>query len=151
MKQLRTHVRDWMSRHPVTVSPGTSLINAYQLMQSRSVRRLPVVDDRGHLLGIITQSDLQRMAPFAANEPEQTAAIFELAGMTVEEIMAPTPITVAPEHAIWEAATRMLRHKVSGLPVVEQGQVVGIITESDIFELVVEAWTKAADVVPTSS
>lgn len=141
MQRHTSHVRDWMTPEPLTVQADTSLIEAYTLMQRHAVRRLPVVDQHQTLIGIITRSDIQQVLPFVAEERERMDALFALAGMSVEEIMRRDPITVAPYQAIQDAAQRMIAAHISGLPVVEAGRVVGIITESDIFRLVVAAWS----------
>jgi acetoin utilization protein AcuB len=122
-----------------------SLIGAYNLMGARRVRRLPVVDPEGKLAGIITKSDIQQVLPFVTEEGETFDSIASIAGMTVGEIMASNPVAVTPAQAVGEAAALMIRHQVSGLPVVQADRVVGIITESDIFKLVVASWGGGAD------
>jgi len=140
-------VRDWMTPNPVTASPDTSLPDALQLMKTRNIRRLPVVE-HGRLVGIVTRGDLRGAQPSAAT----TLSIFELhylvGRITLSEIMTPNPFTVAPDATLQEAARLMLQSKVAGLPVVSGGQVVGIITESDIFRLVVNTWEQADEPAP---
>lgn len=141
MERHTAHVADWMSRSPITVGPDTSVIEAYERMRSKGVRRLPVVQADGSLVGIITRSDIEQAMPFSRDEAAHRQARFALAGMTVDEVMARSPITVTPETPIYIVAATMLREKVSGLPVVSDGRLVGIITESDIFRVVVETWS----------
>jgi acetoin utilization protein AcuB len=119
------------------------VINAYALMERRGIRRLPVVDKDGLLCGIITRSDVQQVAPFFKDANERVDAMFALAGKVVEEIMTANPITVSTHDPIQLAAKRMITSRVSGLPVVRSAQVVGIITESDIFRYVVGTWSEA--------
>jgi predicted transcriptional regulator len=114
-------VRDWMSTPPITIAPTTTLADALDLLEKRRIRRTPVVDDRG-LVGIATKSDLQA----ALSRPDTDA-------LPVSKIMTKKPSTVAPDETIEGAAQLMLHKKISGLPVVEDGRVVGIITESDLF------------------
>lgn len=140
MSQHKTSVREWMTRNPITVAADASVTSAYGLMQHHNIRRLPVVGRDGALAGIITRSDIHQVVPFFRDESERVDAMFSLAGMTVAEIMTAGPTTVAPDDPIQRAARRMIAQHVSGLPVVEGGRVVGIITESDIFRLVVESW-----------
>ncbi|MCG8351972.1 MAG: CBS domain-containing protein [Chloroflexales bacterium] len=130
-----------MTKDPATVTMETSVINAYALMERRGIRRLPVVAEDGVLRGIITRSDVQQVAPFFKDAEERVDAMFALAGKVVEEIMTDNPITVAPHDPIQLAAKRMSTARVSGLPVVRSSQVVGIITESDIFRYVVSTWS----------
>lgn len=114
-------VRDWMSSPAVTLAPGTALEDALELMQKRKIRRAPVIDARS-LAGIITKSDLQA----ALSRPESL-------GVPLAKVMQRDVLTVAPDETIEGAAQIMLRRKISGLPVVDNGKVVGIITESDLF------------------
>jgi CBS domain-containing protein len=99
------------------------------------------VDD-GKLVGIITRGDVRGAEPSDAT----TLSIYELnyllAKLTVAKIMTTNPITVTPDTPIREAARLMLEKKIAGLPVVEGARVVGIITESDIFRLVVKTWAE---------
>ena len=134
----RLLVKDWMTPDPITVEPDTTLPAAYHLMKLNQIRRLPVVDSQGRLVGIVTLGDIREARP----KESATLSIWELhsmvAGLQVQEFMSPQPITVTPDTPIREAAQLMLQHKVGGLPVVEEGRLVGIITDSDIFRLLVE-------------
>ena len=116
-------VRNWMSSPVVTIPSQTSGEAALDLMTTRKVRRLPVVDG-GRLTGIVTLSDLH-----AARLSEES----------VEDVMAKEPVTVAPDETLERAAKIMIEKKISGIPVVDEaGQVVGIITESDVFRALCE-------------
>jgi CBS domain-containing protein len=128
------HVAEWMTTPPLIIAPSTSLEAAQRLMQRQHVRRLPVVAD-GRLIGIITWGDLRAAQPSAAT----TLSVYEwralLDKVTVAACMTRDPLTVAPDAPVLEAARIILDHKVSGLPVVADGAVVGVITESDLFRL----------------
>jgi CBS domain-containing protein len=127
-------VAEWMSTPPVTVAPSTSLEAAQRLMHEQHVRRLPVVAD-GRLVGIITWGDLRAAQPSAAT----TLSVYEwralLEKVTVAACMTRDPLTIAPDASVLDAAQAMLDRRVGGLPVVEDGRVVGVITESDLFRL----------------
>jgi CBS domain-containing protein len=129
-------VADWMSAPPIVVAPTLTLAEAQRLMEQRRVRRLPVVDN-GRLVGIVTSGDLRAAGPSAAT----TLSVYEwralLEQATVAECMTRDPIVIAPDAPVLYAARQMLLHKISGLPVVEEGRVVGIITESDLFRLLI--------------
>ncbi|MCS6774642.1 MAG: CBS domain-containing protein [Anaerolineae bacterium] len=129
-------VRDWMTANPVTISPNTSLADAHRLMKQKRVRRLPVVEN-GRLVGIVALSDILEAEPSGAT----TLSIYEinylLAELKIEKIMKRNVITVTPDTPIREAAELMLTHKIGGLPVIQDGKLVGIITESDIFRMIV--------------
>src|SRR6476659_8906496 len=128
------NVAEWMSSPPLIITPSMSLEAAQRLMQQQHVRRLPVVAD-GQLIGIITWGDLRAAQPSVAT----TLSIYEwralLDKVTVAACMTRDPLTIAPDASVLEAAQLILDHKVSGLPVVSDGRVVGVITESDLFRL----------------
>lgn len=133
-------VRDWMSRNVITVSPETTLPEAHRLMTEHKIRRLPVVKD-GKVIGIVTRGDIRGAEASEATSLSIWELNYLLSRLRVAEIMTPDPITVRPDATIGEAARLMLEHKISGLPVVDEGgALVGIITESDIFRLVVRGW-----------
>lgn len=138
-KRHLTEVQDWMNENAIVVSPDASLADAYTLMVENEVRRLPVVDRE--LTGIITYSDILRHVPVAVDEVDEATRVL-LTQRTVREVMTYSPMTINPSATIQEAAERMLEYQVSGLPVVRNGKVVGMITESDIFRLVVESWAE---------
>ena len=130
-------VADIMTQNPVTVTPRNAIRTAINLMREGGYRRLPVVD-RGRLVGIITDRDLRR----AANSPfvvrEQWYDNFILDHIEVGSCMTPNPLTIEPGAAIAEAARMMRNHKIGGLPVVSEGQLVGIITETDLLDFLIE-------------
>jgi CBS domain-containing protein len=128
-----------MTRVPVTCTSRTTLPEAHKLLMEKRIRRLLVVDD-GKLVGIITRGDIRGAEPSGATTLSVWELHYLLARLTIGEIMTRNPITVSPETPIYQAAKIMLDKKIAGLPVVEGHQVVGIITESDIFRLVVKAW-----------
>ncbi|WP_322823267.1 CBS domain-containing protein [Chloroflexus sp.] len=133
-------VAEWMTENPVTVTPDFSVLAAYERMRTRGIRRMPVVDKDGTLVGIITRSDIEKAMSHPRSEEERRIARFSLAGQTVAEYMTANPITVAADASIGEAAAMMIRARVSGLPVMDNGRLIGIITESDIFRLVASTW-----------
>jgi len=134
-----------MTRDPITVSSRTTLPDAHQLMLQHRIRRLPIVDD-GTLVGIVTRGDIRGAQPSEATSLSIYEVHYMLSRLTVGQIMSRPVITVTPDTTICMAAGLMLKHKIAGLPVVEDGRVVGIITESDIFRMVAQAW--AEDVEP---
>jgi len=136
-------VREWMSTPVVSISPITSISSAHQIMKENGIRRLPVVDN-DQLVGIITIGDVREASPSDAT----TLSIWELnylwAQLTVEKIMTRKVVTIQPDDLIIDAAQLMLDHKISGLPVVDaNGKLVGMLTESDIFRMLVKSRSKA--------
>lgn len=136
-------VAEWMSAPPIVIAPTTSLAAAQKLMDQRQVRRLPVVQ-HGRLVGIATLGDLREAQPSGAT----TLSVYEmntlLDTVTVAECMTRAPITVGPHTSVLDAAQLMLKRKISGLPVVEGEHVVGMITESYVFRLVIAHLTGQA-------
>jgi acetoin utilization protein AcuB len=126
-----------MTSNPVTVTPRNAIRTAVNLMREGGFRRLPVVD-RGRLVGIITDRDLRR----AANSPfvvrEQWYDNFILDHIEVGSCMTPDPLTIEPAAPIAEAARLMRDHKIGGLPVITEGQLVGIITETNLLDCLIE-------------
>jgi len=129
-------VRDWMTPNPITITLQTTLPEARQLMEAHYVRRLPVVN-RGRLVGIVTRGDVREAQASTAT----TLSVYELNYMLdhlpAKEFMAYEPITISADATIAEAARRMQQHKIGALPVVEFGELVGIITESDFCRLLI--------------
>ena len=132
-------VKEWMSSPSVTAEHNLPIMDAHQLMKDKNVRRLPVVK-KGKLVGMITIGDVREVSPSYATTLTVWEMNYLISKLTVEEIMSKNPYTVDLEAPIQDAAQIMLDHKVSGLPVVnKQGDLIGIITESDIFRMVVHS------------
>jgi len=120
-------VRNRMSRPAVTVRQDADFQKALALMQEKKLRRLPVVDDDGQVVGIVVERDLL-----------VAAMRYLQSRVEVGDIMTRNVVTVGPDTDLAEVARTMLERKIGGLPVVEHGRLVGIITESDIFKRFVE-------------
>ncbi len=133
----KNQVRDWMTPNPIAIDPNTTLPEAHKLMKECHIRRLPVVD-RGKVVGILTLGDVREASPSDASSLSIFELNYLLSKLTVENIMTRDPITIAPTATIREAAQLMLDHKIGGVPVVEGEKLVGIITESDIFRVLVQ-------------
>ena len=128
-------VRQKMTKKPVTISTDTSVPDALQLMHDRKVHRLPVLNTKGKLVGIVSEGDLL----YASPSPATTLNVWEmhalLAKLKVEEVMTREVITVTEDTPIEEAAQSMVENKIGGLPVLREKELVGIITETDIFKV----------------
>lgn len=140
MPRRKLQVRDLMTKDPIVAEPAMSLYDAYALMFENEIRRLPVVR-KHNLVGIITLGDIQRALPSAFG-PWETDMRLRVTTLTVGDVMFPDPITVTAEDTVQEAAAQMLENQVSGLPVIQDDRLVGIVTESDIFRLVVSTWSE---------
>lgn len=133
----KSHVRDWMTPNPITIDPQTTLPEAHKLMKECHIRRLPVVD-HDKVVGILTLGDIREASPSNASSLSIFELNYLLAKLTVEKIMTRDPISIAPDATVRQAAQLMLDHKIGSLPVVENDKLVGIITESDIFRVLVQ-------------
>ena len=131
-------VRDRMTIDPVTIKAEVSVTEALRLMTDRKIRRLPVLDSHGQLVGIVSDRDLLLASP----SPATSLAIWEihdlLAKLTVEKIMTREVITVPQDTPLEEAARVMVDNRIGGLPVMRDKAVVGIISESDLFNTLLE-------------
>lgn len=116
-----------MSSPVVTIPRDADYQGALALMQEKRLRRLPVVDRDRRLVGIVAERDLLL-----------AATRYPRAGVDVGEFMATRLVTATPGMDLTGAARLMLEHRVGGLPVLDNGALVGIITESDIFRRFVE-------------
>ena len=123
--------------NPIVVTEDTTLPEAQRLMKDNAIRRLPVVDYHGRLVGIVTLGDLLKASASDATLLSIHELNYLLSKLSVGEIMTRKPITVTPLTTIARAAQLMLENKIGGLPVVERGELLGIITESDIFRMLV--------------
>ncbi len=127
-------VAERMTHTPITITPDVSVPDALRLMRDKKIRRLPVLDAHGALVGIVSDKDLLLVAP----SPATTLAIWEitdlLSKLKIEKVMTRNVITVAEDTPLEEAARIMADHKIGGLPVMRAGRLVGIITETDLFK-----------------
>lgn len=127
-------VRELMTRQPVTVASDASVPDALRLMREKQVRRLPVLDRHGALVGIVSDKDLLHASP----SPATSLAVWEitelLSKLKVEKVMSRRVITVHEETPLEEAARIMADNKIGGLPVMRDDKLVGIITETDLFK-----------------
>lgn len=131
-------VRERMTRHPVTISPDTSINEALDIMRREKVRRLPVLDKRGKLVGIVLEKDLLYASPSPATSLNIYELHYLLSKLTVAEVMSREVITVDEDTPLEEAARIMADNQIGGLPVMRGDQLVGIITETDLFRVFLE-------------
>lgn len=131
-------VKERMTPSPLTVTVDTSMYDALRLMRERKVRRLPVLDRGGKLVGMVSEKDLL----YASPSPATTLSIFEInsliAQIKVGQLMSKQLITIEEDCPLEEAARIMVDNKVGGLPVLRNGKLVGIITETDLFKIFLE-------------
>ena len=132
-------VQNWMTTDVVSVTPETSLLKVGKLMKDHHVRRLPVLDDAGRVVGIISDRDVRDASPSKATTLDMYEMHYLLAELKAKNIMTAKPITVKPTDTVEQAALIMLDNKVGGLPVVDDaGKLVGIISDHDVFKAMVD-------------
>ena len=126
-------VQEIMTTNPVTVQPDTSLNSLREMFAKHSFHHLPVTGPRGELLGIISREDFYKVAyvlSIEASRSANTKAHFQ--HLSAEDIMTKYPLQLGPEDTIGLAADIFLANKFHALPIVEEGQLVGIVTAHDL-------------------
>jgi acetoin utilization protein AcuB len=130
-------VKGWMTSDVMTIDEDTSMMKASQIMKENNVRRLPVMH-KGKLVGMVTDRDIKEASPSKATTLDVHELYYLLSELKVKDIMSKNIISIGPEDTVEKAAVIMLEHRISGLPVVnEKGKLVGIITQGDIFKVLV--------------
>jgi len=131
-------VGDRMTKRPITITEDTGIDKALELMHSEKVRRLPVLNKQGQLVGIVSELDLLKASP----SPATSLSIYELpyllSRIKMRDIMAKDVITVTEDTPLEEAALIMAENKIGGMPVMRGDKLVGIITETDMFKIFLE-------------
>lgn len=131
-------VKDWMVTDLITVTPDTPLLQATKEMKQHNIRRLPVVDSNGDLIGIVTDRDLKEAGPSKVTTLDVHEQFYLFGELAVSDIMTRDPVTITPHDTVEKAAVIMLSLKISGLPVVDRSKPVGIITQDDISRVLTE-------------
>jgi acetoin utilization protein AcuB len=127
-----------MTPDPITVSPDLPMAEALEQMRQADVHRFPVLDKRGKLVGIVTHTDLLYAAPSSVTSLNVWEVTYLLNRVQVKEVMTRDVITVNEDCPIEDAARLMRDNEIGGLPVLRDGELVGIITESDLFDVFLE-------------
>ena len=141
-------IRELMTGGLITVRPETSVQEARDLMRKETIRHLPVIGPGGVLAGIVTDRDVRLNLPSRATSLSAQEIGHLLARLTVGEIMTRSVITIGPDAAARDAAQLMLDHKIGALPVLDDGHLVGIITETDIVRAFVRTTAPAGGFRP---
>ncbi|UCG24414.1 MAG: CBS domain-containing protein [Chloroflexota bacterium] len=131
-------VNERMSAPVITVEPDLPIMEALNLMKTNRIRRTPVVDKDGKLLGIISDKDLLDASPSDATSLSVWEINYLLSQIKVSEIMTKEVLTVSEDTPIEEVARIMADNKIGGIPIMSEGSVVGLITETDLFKIFLE-------------
>ena len=127
-----------MTKNPITIKSEESVVEASELMKKEKIQRLPVLDRDKNLIGVISEKDIL----FATPSPASSLSIHEMAyllsKLTVRKLMTKNPVTISRTTTVEEAARLMVDQDLSCLPVVEDGKLVGIVSKSDMFKILLE-------------
>lgn len=126
-------VKDYMTRHPIMIEPTMRVADAQKLMSENQIRHLPVIGSGKRLLGLVTRQRLS-IPPEKLGSLDVWEITRYLSNLTASDVMVKGPDlrTIGPDATLEEAADLMIRNKISSLPVIEDGIVVGILTETDL-------------------
>ena len=127
-------VKDHMTSPVVSITSDTGLAEAHKIMADQKIRRLPIVE-KGKLIGIISLNDVLEARPSGASSLSIWELNYLVANLKIKDLMCSKVFSISPDATIADAARMMLDKKISGIPVTDNGKLVGIITESDIFRM----------------
>jgi acetoin utilization protein AcuB len=127
-------VGDVMTRQPAVTGLDTPLRDAVELMRSKLVRHLPVVDQAGHVLGIVTDRDLRHAAFVPALAEQVGWELHRAKAPRVRDVMTWSAVTTHEDTPLVQAALLMFQRRIGSLPVVADGRLVGILTERDVWK-----------------
>jgi acetoin utilization protein AcuB len=129
-------VRNWMTPDPITIVEDTSMMEASQLMREKGLRRLPVVNKKGALVGIVSDRDIKDASPSKATTLDVHELYYLLSKLKIKEVMSRDPLTIHPDSTVEKAALIMMDKRISGLPVIDDAKnLVGILTQGDVFKV----------------
>ena len=131
-------VKNRMTKNPITVKPDLPIAEALEWMRREKVRHFPVVNKKGKLVGVVARDDLLYASPSPVTSLSMWEVTYLMSQVTVKEAMTEDVITTAEDTPLEEAARIMYDEKIGCLPVMRDGTVVGIITESDLFAAFLE-------------
>jgi acetoin utilization protein AcuB len=130
-------VKDRMTPNPICGSPDMPVTEAQEVMQANNIRHLPIVDAEGKLVGLLTQRSLLQAIPSDARKFSPFVVNYALARIKVRNVMLKDVITISEDIALEEAARIMADRKIGCLPVMRDGELVGIISDNDLFNIMV--------------
>jgi len=131
-------IENWMTKDVITGTPDMSMMKASKIMKEKSIGRLPVVDDKGVLQGLVSDRDIKEASPSKATTLDMHELYYLLSEIKLKDIMTKKVVTIRTGETVERAAQLMLEHNIGGMPVVDDAnKVVGMVTDSDIFKVLV--------------
>ncbi len=131
-------VQECMTKHPITCRESDNIYEVSELMEREAVHHLPVLDSRGKLVGVISEKDIITAVPDLSSKPSLSKMAYLISRLAVRDIMRSEVATIDPDAPVEQAAKEMFDKEVSCLPVVYDQSLVGLITKSDMFSLLLE-------------
>ena len=132
-------VANWMTKDVFTITSDRSMMKCSKVMKDKGVSRLPVVDEEGRVVGIVSDRDIKDASPSKATTLDMHELYYLLSEIKIKDIMTKKVMTIKETETVEKAAVIMLENNFGGLPVVdEDNKLVGIITDTDIFKVLVE-------------
>ncbi len=131
-------IREWMTKNVITALPETSMMKASKQMKENNIRRLPVVDESGRLVGIVSDRDIKEASPSKATTLDVHELYYLLSEIKVKDIMTKSPRILNQNETVERCAVLMQEKKISSVPIVDdENKVVGIMTDSEVFKLLI--------------
>lgn len=131
-------IENWMTKDVITLTPETSMMKASKLMKEKRISRVPVVDEKGALVGIVSDRDIKDASPSKATTLDMHELYYLLSEVKLKDIMTKKVMTIRVGETVERAAVILLENNIGGLPVVDEAnKVVGIVTDSDIFKVLI--------------
>ncbi len=131
-------VKDWMTSPAITITKDKTIPEAVKIMRKDKIKRLPVVDEHNKLIGLLSDIEIQEYLPSEATTLDAFELGYLLNKIKIEDVMKTIVFTTHPDISIEESAMEMYNRSVSSLPVIENGKVIGIITERDVFKELID-------------
>lgn len=132
-------IREWMSTNIITASLDTSMLKISRQMKEADIKRVPIVDEKGHVVGIVSDKDIKSASPSKATTLDIHELHYLLSELKAKDVMSPHTAFVRENDTIEQVALLMQEKRLTGMPVLDDNdKIVGMITEHDIFKVLVE-------------
>ncbi len=132
-------IRDWMTTDVVTATPDMSMMKASKILKEKKIRHLPVVDEAGKLVGMVSDRDIKEASPSKATTLDVHELYYLLSEIKVKDIMTKDPHALSPADTVERVASFFIDKRIGALPVVnDDGSMAGIISDTDLFKVLTD-------------